>query len=894
MPLHQHMADAAGVTEWLWDHLCAPHLQERVAVDVGGDIALTRRMVTWLAAAHDLGKASPVFNHAHGTRTLMEKICSTGLPISDSITPSERRGLPHSVVSELILSAWLTERFDHNLPTAHSFAAIPGGHHGRYASAADLKPPADRLWGDSAWRTVQFELADYCADLAGLSADDFELLAHLPLTQPSAIAITGLVIMGDWIASNVDFFTFRRIGSQADRVRQAMEDLALPGIWSPTPPTATADHFRTRFEIDNPRPMQSALTDLAWSIDQPEFIVVESPTGEGKTAAALVAAEILAHRFGLGGMVFALPTRATSDAIFTTTKKWLSTTLDSGDTSVALVHGAAEFNDEFAEIPRSSHVYESGDDTCAGEAIAHWWLSGRGKMATMSSIVLCTIDQVLLAALQAKHVVLRQLGLAGKVVIIDEVHAADEFMAEYLKSVLTWLGAFGVPVIALTATLPPAHRRSLVDAYNKGRKRRSTELTTLAYPLLTHTSHDGARHFEFPASSRASSVTVDELSGGPTEVVASVLTAIVDGGHAAVVCNTVTRAQAVYRELWVAAGSDVEVVLLHSRFVLPHRLRLETTLRDRLGPSVTRSSTTRLVVVATQVIEQSLDLDFDIMFTDIAPVDLIIQRAGRLHRHSRPAEERAPALREPRLILTGFERSADSAPRLDRGCALVYGAAALLRAIAVLDRHRDAVGPLRSPADVAPLVTSAYDEALSPPPGWESAWSAAEASRRGDENERRRCASEFALPRPKKGPLTGFAQVGANGGEQGAARVRDSEDSIEVVVIQRSPTGRLLPSPWSEIDSETDVNLGPAVDNQFARKLAREVVRLPSYLGRGPQGDAIIEELEGGGIDCWQQSRWLRGMLPLILDPNGNAVIAGHSINYDIELGLVVDYAEAQ
>lgn len=898
MRLHQHMADAAGVTAWLWDHVCARLLKRRIAADLGDDEALARRVVTWLAASHDLGKASPVFTSGNDlvVASLAGRIRATGLAIN--VTPDERRKLPHSAVSELILCAWLATRHTMPVRTAHTFAAIPGGHHGRYATFGQLEHRNPRLDGDDAWQAVQVELAEHCAALADISDADFDILSNHPLTQTAAVAITGLIIMGDWIASNVDFFSFipNPKYSQSQRVRHAMERLKLPDPWSPRPPTSDADLYKTRFGIAGPRPMQTALLDLARTIDEPELIIVESPTGEGKTAAALAAAEVLAERFGLGGMAFALPTRATSDAIFTTVTRWISQTLDSSDTSIALVHSAAQFNDEFTDIPRSAHVYDDLGDDCMGEAIAHWWLSGRGKTATLSNIVVCTIDQVLLAALAAKHVVLRQLGLAGKVVVIDEVHAADTFMTEYLKSALTWMGAFGVPVIALTATLPPAHRNALVTAYNKGRKRRSSTIETSTYPVLTHTSDTGCHQLTFAASTRSSSVTIDELSGGPESIAAHALTATANGGHAAIVCNTVTRAQAVYRELTSTAGADVDVVLLHSRFVLPHRLRIEQSLRERLGPNVVRSSATKLIVVATQVIEQSLDLDFDVMFSDIAPVDLIIQRVGRLHRHQRSTGERPALLRTPRLILTGFERRSDNAPLIDRGCALVYGAASLLRALAVLDDHRATVGCLRSPDDVASLVTAAYQEELPAPSGWEEAWSAAERTRRESESDRRDRARDFALPAPKRGSLIGFATLSAANteGEKGVAQVRDSEDSIEVVVVQRNSRNRLVPTAWSDIDADRELDLGPQIDGEVARKLAREVVRLPSYLGRGKTGDDLIDELERHMEDSWQQSRWLRGMLPLVLDANGHAEVAGHSLDYDVELGLIVDYQEAQ
>jgi CRISPR-associated endonuclease/helicase Cas3 len=527
--------------------------------------------------------------------------------------------------------------------------------------------------------------------------------------------------------------------------------------------------------------------------------------------------------------------------------------------------------------------------------VAHWWLTGRGKSATLSSIVVGTIDQVLVAGLVAKHAVLRHLGLAGKVVILDEIHAADAYMTQYLTRVLTWLGAYRVPVIALSATLPPVRRRALLSAYNLGRDRTTLSQQSDAYPLLTQTAPSGSLSVEVLASSRRSDVVVDELPGDPIGIADAVAAACVNGGHVAIVCNTVSRAQAVFRRLRTTVGNDYELVLLHSRFLTPERLASESLLRDELGPvpSSPRLATRRLIVVATQVVEQSLDLDFDLMFSDIAPIDLLIQRAGRLHRHERPPEARPSSMREPRLVITGFSRTERRAPELDKGAQAVYGAAALLRALAVLDEHRAEVGPLRSPDDVALLVARGYAEDLAAPTGWKEAWNAAETRKLATDTDKAKRANAFRLPPPGRSSLQGWdsAPAADTHDAKGLAQVRDADDAIEVVVVQRL-SGQLCAPAWVDKIGCRSVELGPVIEDDLARILARNTVRLPAYLARVKTGDDIIDELEGTRIDCWQNSRWLRGMLPLVLGEDRRATVANHSIYYDTELGLVVDFPE--
>ena len=251
---------------------------------------------------------------------------------------------------------------------------------------------------------------------------------------------------------------------------------------------------------------------------------------------------------------------------------------------------------------------------------------------------------------------MRLFGLAGKTVIIDEVHAYDAYMMKLMERLLEWLAALGCGVVLLSATLPNKKRHDLVKAFAAGLRRNEPKREDKLYPRLTWVSrtYSGVEHF--PASTQFSRTILYEwVNGALPTATSQVFTlgvrlqkALADGGCAAVICNTVSRAQEVFRALKpFFSGQDVddgqhELNLFHARFLYDDREQREGQALRRFGkpndPKVKRPR--RAVLVATQVIEQSLDLDFDLMVTEMAPVDLILQRAGRLHRHNRPRPER--------------------------------------------------------------------------------------------------------------------------------------------------------------------------------------------------------------------------------------------------------------
>lgn len=905
MPLPTHMSDAGQVAEMLWG-VWVPESARRIVWEALGDVDSedvrdrAHRLAAFLAAAHDVGKASPAF--ASQLPALMPRIEGEGL-LFQVFTLHDRRVCPHSWVSATALEEWAEAR---GIPKrrVRPLGAVLAGHHGIYPALKDLSYAGtdSRGGGDKNWGAVRLELLDAAAEAFGFSDDDLAA-ASKGLSQPAQLVLSGFVIVCDWIASNVDLFPLHRLGDTGAEVAEAaLNALNLTFPWRAASPPIE-ELFRTRFDFPDdaePRPVQLAAAELALRISQPEIIVIEAPTGEGKTEAAQAAAEILAARFGLGGVFFGLPTQATTDAMFARVLDWSRRTLNGQDVSISLSHGKAQFNRDFDRL-RNPAVAGIWDDAGDWSGIrAHVWLVR--KKAILANFVVGTIDQLLLMALQTRHVALRHLGLAGKVVILDEIHAADDFMFVYLVRALEWLAAHRVPVIALSATLPPARRRALIEAYARGKARGSRGDATpesvgaaaeaaQGFPLIC--TSDPAIENQRTQPSQMPTPAQVEFFDADTTLSDRLIELLTEGGCAAVVCNTVTRAQAAYAELTALFGSDV--VLLHSRFITADRLTIESSLLDEMGPPTRAAGRPRRrIVVATQVIEQSLDLDFDVMVSDLAPLDLVFQRLGRLHRHVRAATDRPERLRRPTLLLRGVSQPDSGPPELDPGSVRVYGRSSLLRSLAVLREHLADQSTLSGVTDVADLVARAYAPDCSTPLGWEVVWAEAERVAAEKAADRERRASKFCVSAVKSGHLFGWMHAMIDEDQEaGHPAVRDIEDGIEAVVVVRGDDGRLVSLPWLPHYGGQLLDLGTQIEPGLARAVATCTVRFPAYVARGLAGDGIVRELEADGLETWQKSPWLRGLLPLVLGPDLTRSIQGWNFRYDRLLGLIVQREEA-
>lgn len=865
--LPAHLLDTAAVAELVWDEFMAPHTRDAIDAVAGGR---GRELYVLICGLHDAGKATPAFQLQD--EKLAAQARERGIPLPSSGLSLAEKRWHHTHAGREIVAEFLAQE-----TLLDWVPAIIDGHHGRFRSMRLMR----RAHGSRAkWGPLQQGLcrwvADECRiDVAGLG------VARPPLGLQ--LAITGFVVMADWIASSLPGTGLEppTLLAARSRARSVWEQLGLSAAgFAPGSDAGFAERFGFR-----PRPLQQLIADACRTVPRPGLIIVEAPMGEGKTEAALAGAEILAGRFGLNGFAFAMPTQGTTDAMYRRCAEWAESV--NPHFPVSLVHGKAMANEAWRERVEGlwpGDICGEGDDDpygaptvvpVAGSAPVEW-LRGRHR-ALLSPGVVPTVDHLLYAATRTKWVALRHAGLVGKVVVIDEVHSYDIYMSQFLTDLLTWLAQTETPVILMSATLPPAVRGQLLSAY-AGRTVGEVGPASTDYPRVSSVVHGASEVQTWGCEGwRASqNVEVEFLSDASddTQPLVSRIEAELadDGGCVLAILNTVSRAQQVYQGLRTAG---VPAILIHGRLTTEQRATRTAEAIEVLGRDRHRGAGRphTLVVVATQIAEQSFDADADLLVTDFAPMDLMLQRVGRVHRHERPVTDRPVGLRSSRMVVTGLALN-DRGWELVPAFAHVYDEWVLLCTALALR----GVATISVPEEVPSLVRNAYAEPTDVPGPWLAVAAAARASSEKAARARTARAKEYLLSQgvsPNQTDLTDLTSLAASnsGGEE--AIVRDSDPTTEVCLVVKDEHG------FATLDG---TRLGPDAERSTELRIARKIL-----------GDSVrLRDRDLKGAKAQPLSRWadvplLRWMPALVLDATRSCSEETIHLSYDEELGLVIE-----
>jgi CRISPR-associated endonuclease/helicase Cas3 len=874
LPFWLHSRDTAEVMERLL-RCWLPEGEKAQLLPQGSEEELYA-LCRFLSLVHDIGKLTCRFQSQIAFRIAgaAQRLEALGFSLRQGWTES----YPHGLAGAAILN---------DLGCPAGIVGIVGSHHGKPLSAmTDLE---DELWShwyfyfaaeeEPCWRTLWEDWLNTALEECGYSS-----VAELPdLGMTQQVLLVGLLVMADWIASNQRYFplinceSFGGEQSPAERGRMGWQRLALPDPWAPICTEMDGTLFETRFGAQIPNfhinEVQSQVLKVANGLEQPGLLILEAQMGVGKTEAALAAAEIMASKFSCGGLYFGLPTQATANGIFTRLADWAEgqSNRDYARYAIRLAHGMAELNDSYQTLFSGHAQVEEDEEHCG--LMAHTWFQGT-KQALLANFVVGTVDQFLMAALQQKHVMLRHLGLAGKVVIIDECHAYDAYMNHYLDRALEWMGAYRVPVVILSATLPAQRRAELVDAYQrfrrKGGKAEGSWRTSRTYPRITWTEGAQVREVNIPQTTPGNQVKMGTIE--ETELADFLRQQLENGGCGGVIVNTVKKAQRLAQRL-AEQLPEWEVCLFHAQFLAPDRSKREEELLRRVGRRSSPKERDRLIVVGTQVLEQSLDLDFDLLVTELCPMDLLLQRMGRLHRHKRirPAQLEVAQCR----ILTTQEKG------FDDGSQAVYGAWLLMRTQELLPEE------IVLPQQIADLVQDTYEEPTEPLDDLHrQAWQEHEKRKKDLHNQ----AMTYTVPPPEEDfYIDGWLYRDIGSAQKADCAVRAGTPSIEVIVMQEKAPGEIFFLPWQNGGQRVSAQEVPSDD--LARNIARERLRLPRRFCTPQSIDQTLEDLEHmtQRVSVWQQAVLLRGELFLLLNDDLRAELGGMTVVYSKTVGFYIE-----
>ena len=893
-PLLNHLVDVSACAELVWDRFLSRTTQRRFAECWNTSLDGARVYVALLAGLHDLGKAGPVFQgRLSDQRRLLADVGLCFPPGSLGVGANSR--WPHGLITRVYLPDLLAGTFGDGVDILRSrrayrlLADIVGGHHGFYPGAADVLDAQD---GEAGGALLWSEVREFLfSRLVSELCDDRSVDLGQPLAQAEAIVLAAVTTVSDWVGSNTAFFGFTDptldthslLALSRARATAAFDSLAWYR-WDPSPVL-----FAEQFAF-TARPVQSAVEELTKECLGATLLIVEAPTGEGKTEAALHAATRLAAAGGQVGFYMGLPTQATSGQMLGRLIEFLDSS-DSVDRQLQLLHGHAAFDERFEGLLAASPAGQQlvggrgyGEDEdrpehVPGKVLADGWFTYRNR-GLLTPFGVGTVDQILLSVLPNRFFMLRLVGLTQKVVIVDEVHAYDIYMSDLLDRCLEWLAAVGTSVIVLSATLPTNRREELTASWRKGLGSDTGECLRASYPMVVKADSSGIRACPTEAA-RPRTVRINWCH--PDGLIDLVCDAVDAGGCVALVCNTVAGAQKATQSLQHRLGLE-QVTLVHARFPVRVRRSHEAMLESRFGRSSERPK--RHVVVATQVIEQSLDVDFDAMFSDPAPVDLLLQRAGRLHRHVRC---RPRSHGEPVLTVVNTGRTEQGT--VDLGANdYIYERWVLLRTLHVLV-GRDIV---EVPGDVSGLVDYVYvDHDI--PDGLSDAdnrdWRDAKAAHDQQQAKDRDSATYRRIPPPGTGLLSlpKFTEGPLN----------------EISDPLRLPSRLTLPSanvvPVFNIDS--DYFLDPNGRQEFT--LERSVYDRQGIIDviaatiqvSSPRGYRAAMKIEAPS--AWYRNAWLRDHRPLLLtrmeDDQWSVTVDGVRFRIDPDpatsLGLIIEAA---
>ena len=643
--LPYHCLDVAAVGWYLLDP--ATDSCKNIAAYLNVSPEWLQKYFCFCLSLHDIGKFATAF------QSIVPNKNDELVPYNPRMPYDER----HDTLGFWLWRGFLSSRFNKLYPdekvstTIESWLEIVTGHHGipPKKSGGRICSYFESVDEDAAYSYMKEMLSFFISSTDSQKFCDKDYKKRL---KTISWQLAGISVLADWLGSNQEYFQYC---SEYETISSYWAKYALPSAEKAIkslpvkPETRRFQGLRELFPfITQPTPLQEYALKEPLSGKQHLFIL-EDVTGAGKTEAALILTLRLLSENKANGLYVALPTMATANAMYQRLgivyRKFFK---EENPPSLILAHGARELSNSFHEsialkedIKKDMNYLRDDneeEDELSATAYCNAWIADNRKKALLADVGVGTLDQALLGVLPARHQSLRLLGLAKKVLLIDEVHAYDSYMQRLLACLLEAHAKQGGSVILLSATLPKNMSEKLFEAFQRGvgKDFSTQDLCHNSYPLATHASIKGGNEKHIDTREDVKRTVYIEQIDSEKSVYKQIKQAVTDGKCVCWIRNTVKAAHSSYADLsefdWMNKDN---IHLFHSRFAMIDRQLIEIETLERFGKDSDQEKREGQVLIATQVVEQSLDIDFDVLITDLAPIDLIIQRAGRLCRHIR-------------------------------------------------------------------------------------------------------------------------------------------------------------------------------------------------------------------------------------------------------------------
>lgn len=623
MSVKQHCIDVGLVCKYILSEAYNKEVTDFIARKLGITTSSVIELLSAYSSFHDIGKIHPYFQ-MYFSESVENMKCNN--VISDKFIErynAERKRyiIRHEVITRLVLKDELRSILE-NLDMSkgsevffESLTYVLSSHHEK-DTFIENRIPSEKF---NSFKESQKELLDELLTIFPINFENYRNINRDSVDICCEVFL-GTLVLSDWVASSdymanyiIDFNTYDKNNNLNEYIR--LRTIQIKKIFKENLGLLKDKYidfssFSSIFGTSkySLRPVQKKIEEVCKNKDN-KFVLIEAPMGEGKTEAGLYAAGNMAY--GKKGVFVALPTGVTSKMMYERLEDIFEN------------QGIVDLNLMYAISYLEDKLYHSGMDD-------KYNLFSKSRTGMFISNGVGTVDQAMMAVLKTKFSVLRLLGLMGKVLVVDEVHAYDAYMSGIICVLLNWCNHLEIPVVLLSATLPKCTRKKYIEAFMD----REVELKEDSYPLITTVNVNNELN-EYSVDSSYMKKEIDfnliRLDENYSSFYDSVSKEVKKGQNIGIVCNTIKESQKLYDMLKDISG--YEVILLHSGFKIKDRTNKEDVLKAKLGKkNIENRKNLKLLVIGTQVLEQSLDIDFDVLFSYLCPIDLLLQRIGRWRR----------------------------------------------------------------------------------------------------------------------------------------------------------------------------------------------------------------------------------------------------------------------